>query len=128
MKDRAVAFALGAVAAVLVLHGPLGLAAETTCRIEDGPYAGETGVLVNGRCLRGTPGETQVRPAAPALPAPGHRHEPQDGMCPVCGAAGAPFLNFTVQGGARPGQTGPALETKALLRCGRCGCLFTPLK
>lgn len=79
------------------------------CRIEEGPFRGETGTLVDGRCLRSSEGGAALS----------HTHVIEAGRCPLCGGAGEEFLSFNVQGG-RPG----AMSARRLLRCSTCANLF----
>ena len=96
-------------------------ATSKPCRIEQGPYRGSVGTLVDGRCL-------MTVATAPAGP---HEHVIQSGVCPLCGAAGRPFLEFHVQDGHRSvagaGSPGlPHYEPRTILSCERCGALFSP--
>jgi hypothetical protein len=92
--------------------------AGETCRIEEGPYRGETGTLVDGRCLR----------SPNAGSGPVHTHVLEQGRCPLCGGGGEEFLAFNVQGGAAEGASGgvrPArYEARRILRCTVCANLF----
>jgi hypothetical protein len=122
MDSRLVFFLLGAVSvAALGASGrdcPTGFrcagipVAGQACRIEEGPYRGESGTLVDGRCLRSSEGGSALS----------HTHVIEAGHCPLCGGAGEEFLSFNVQGG-RPGQMAP----RRLLRCTTCSNLFADL-
>ena len=83
-----------------------------TCKIEEGPYKGEIGTLVSGRCLRSSDaGASEL-----------HTHVIEPGHCPLCGGTPDEFLSFNVQGGRSPG-----VSARRLLRCTTCGNLFTDL-
>jgi len=90
------------------------------CLIEDGPYRGQPGTLVDGVCLASVEGSAGGGTAA-------HQHVIQSGTCPLCGGTGESFLSFNVQvpgqGGAS-GSRSPTYQNRAILRCPRCGNLF----
>jgi hypothetical protein len=86
-------------------------APEQSCPIQEGPFRGETGILVDGRCLR----------SSEAGSAQAHTHVIEPGHCPLCGGAADEFLSFNVQT-ARP----PA-SARRILRCLTCGNLFGDL-
>ena len=85
-----------------------GAAAGQTCQIQEGPFRGENGVLVDGRCLRSSEG----------VGAP-HSHVIDPGHCPLCGGEADEFLSFNVQ------TATPPASSRRLLRCLTCGNLFT---
>jgi len=117
MVSRVVYFLLGAavVAGVSAAGGTCppgfrcaGGAAGQTCPITEGPFRGETGVLVDGRCLRSSQGS-----GGP------HTHVIEPGHCPLCGGVADEFLSFNVQ------TATPPATSKRILRCLTCGNLFT---
>jgi hypothetical protein len=119
MDSRLVYFLLGAavVAGVSAASGtpcPPGFrcageaGAGRTCRIEEGPFRGESGTLVDGRCLRSSDAAGGA-----------HTHVLEPGHCPLCGGAADEFLSFNVQTAA------PPASSRRLLRCLTCGNLFT---
>ena len=88
-----------------------------SCLIQAGPYKGETGTLVGGRCLR------SADAGAGAL----HTHVIEPGRCPLCGTQGVDFLSFNVQAGTAEAPVGARLaryEQRRLMRCPTCGNLF----
>ena len=83
-----------------------------TCPIQDGPFRGETGILVDGRCLR----------SSDSGAAQAHAHVIEPGHCPLCGGAAADeFLSFNVQ------TVRPPASARRILRCLTCGNLFADL-
>jgi hypothetical protein len=79
-----------------------------TCVIQEGPFRGESGTLVDGRCLRSSEaGSAQL-----------HTHVIEAGRCPLCGGEADEFLSFNVQ------TVRPPASARRLLRCLTCGNLF----
>ncbi|HET9300066.1 MAG TPA: hypothetical protein VFO11_08975 [Candidatus Polarisedimenticolaceae bacterium] len=85
-----------------------GTAAGQSCKIEEGPFRGETGVRVDGRCLR----------SSDAGSGAAHTHVIEPGHCPLCGGEADEFLSFNVQTAA------PPASSRRILRCLTCGNLF----
>ena len=119
MNSRLAWFLLGAavVAGVRAAPGPCppgfrcagAEAPGKTCLIEEGPFRGEHGVLVDNRCLR----------SSDAGAASAHTHVIEPGHCPLCGGEADEFLSFNVQ------TASPPASSRRLLRCLTCGNLFT---
>ena len=79
-----------------------------SCQIDEGPFRGELGTLVDGRCLRTSEaGNAQL-----------HTHVLEAGRCPLCGGQADEFLSFNVQTAA------PPASSRRILRCLTCGNLF----
>ena len=115
MVGRLVSFLLGAALVAGVCPDGFRCAGQPvsgeSCVIQEGPFRGESGTLVDGRCLRSSEaGSAQL-----------HTHVIEPGRCPLCGGASDEFLSFNVQT-ARP----PA-SARRLLRCSTCGNLFADL-
>jgi hypothetical protein len=117
MDSRLVYFLLGAavVAGVSAAGGICppgfrcaGAQGGQTCRIETGPFRGESGTVVDGRCLRSSDNAGAA-----------HTHVIEPGHCPLCGGAADEFLSFNVQ------TATPPASSRRLLRCLTCGNLFT---
>jgi hypothetical protein len=82
-------------------------AAGSACHIDEGPYKGRPGTLVDGRCVLAVTGGS-----AP------HQHVIESGACPLCGAQGVEFLSFRVQTGSQRS------EMRRVLQCRQCSSLF----